>query len=137
MGGAEAGIKRAVDNAGNDFTIEHIWPQDTSKLDLTEKEEQIHDENKHSLGNLTLAVDSRGASWSNLPYSIKRKRKNKPDYMDSDFQMTRKIAQEYPIWGEEQIETRLEDLVDYAEKRWSLDADEREPYASIKPSEVD
>jgi hypothetical protein len=57
--------------------------------------------------------------------------------MDSDFQMTRKIAQEYRNWGEEQINDRLEDLIEYAEKRWSLNTAEREDYASIKPSEVD
>lgn len=137
MGGAEASLEKAVENADNDYTIEHIWPQNTSKLDLTEDEELIHDEIKHSLGNLTLAIDSRGSSWSNLPYSVKRQRENNSGYMDSDFQMTRKIAQEYDTWGEEQIESRLEDLIEYAEKRWSLDTNEREPYASIKPSEID
>lgn len=139
MGGAAASLEKAVENADNDYTIEHIWPQNTSKLDLTEEEEMVHDEIKHGLGNLTLAVNSRGAAWSNLPYHVKRDRveENKPDYMNSDFPMTRKVGREYDIWGEEQINDRLEDLINYAEKRWSLDADVREPYASIKPSEID
>jgi len=136
MGGVEAGFETAVENADNHHTIEHIWPQDASKLDLTEDEQLIHEDIKHSLGNLTLAVGSRGSSWSNLPYSEKRQRDSGNGYMDSDFQMTREIAQEYKTWGEEQIDNRLEDLIEYTEKRWSLDTDEREEYASIKPSEV-
>jgi len=137
MGGVEADFENAVENADNHYTIEHIWPQDASKLNLTEDEQLVHDDIKHGLGNLTLAVGSRGSSWSNHPYSDKRQRDTGNGYMDSDFQMTRKIAQEYDTWGEEQINNRLEDLIEYAEKRWSLEAEERKEYASIKPSEVD
>ncbi|ERH11002.1 MAG: protein of unknown function (DUF1524) [halophilic archaeon J07HX64] len=139
MGGAAPSLVKAVENADNDYTIEHIWPQNTSRLELTEEEERTHDEIKHSLGNLTLAVDSRGAAWSNLPYDVKRNRvkENKPDYMNSDFPMTRNISREYGTWGQKQIESRLKKLIKYAEKRWSLDASEREPYASIKPSELE
>lgn len=138
MGGAGPGLKKAVENADNDYTIEHIWPQDTSKLDLTDEEKRTHEEIKHSLGNLSLATDSRGSSWSNHPFSVKRERveENKPDYMNSDFPMTRKIARETEEWGQEQISNRVDDLVEYAEKRWSLTAEEREPYASIRPSEI-
>lgn len=139
MGGAEGSLEKAVENAGNDYTIEHIWPQDASKLDLTDEEVRIHEEIKHSLGNLTLAIDSRGSSWSNRPYTEKRERvdENKPDYFDSAFQMTRKIARAHETWGAEQIEDRLENVVNFAQQRWSLDADEREPYASIRPSEIE
>lgn len=139
MGGAAPSLEKAVENANNDYTIEHIWPQNTSKLNLSEEEELIHDELKHSLGNLTLAVDSRGSAWSNLPYSVKRDRveENRPDYLNSDFPMTRKISREYKAWGKDRIESRLGELIDYAEKRWSLDAGEREPYASIRPSEIE
>lgn len=139
MGGAAPSLEKAVENANNDYTIEHIWPQNTSKLNLSEEQERIHDEIKHSLGNLTLAVDSRGSAWSNLPYRVKRDRveENKPDYMNSDFPMTREISREYETWGKEEIESRLEELIDYAENRWSLDADEREDYASIRPPEIE
>lgn len=139
MGGAEGSLEKAVENAGNDYTIEHIWPKNASKLDLTEEEEQIHDEIKHSLGNLTLAIDSRGSSWSNRPYNEKRQRieENKPDYMNSAFQMTRKVAREHETWGAEQIDERLENLINFAQQRWSLDTDEREPYATIRPSEIE
>jgi uncharacterized protein with ParB-like and HNH nuclease domain len=139
MGGAAPSLEKAVENADNDYTIEHIWPRDTSKLNLTEEEKRTHDEILHSLGNLTLATSNRGSAWGNKPYQEKRDRRaeNKPDYMDSDFPMTREIPPEYETWGEDGIESRLEKIIDYAEKRWSLDAGEREPYASIRPSEIE
>lgn len=138
-GGAAPSMEQAVENAGNDYSIDHIRPNDTSKLDLTEEETRTHEEIKHSLGNLTLTTGPRNAAWKNQPYEVKRERvdEDKSDYMNSDFLMTRKLARAYQAWGEQQIETRLEDLINYAEHRWSLDADEREPYASIKPSEID
>ena len=138
-GGAAPSMEQAVENAGNDYSIDHIRPNDTSKLDLSEEETRIHEEIKHSLGNLTLTTGPRNAAWKNQPYEVKRERvdQDKSDYMNSDFLMTRKLAREYQTWGETQIESRVEDLVDFAERRWSLDAEEREPYASIKPSEID
>jgi hypothetical protein len=57
--------------------------------------------------------------------------------MNSDFPMTRKIARETEDWGQEQIANRLDGLVEYAGKRWSLSAEEREPYASIRSSEIE
>lgn len=138
-GGAAPRMEQAVKNAGNDYSIDHIRPNDTSKLNLTDNEEHEHEEIKHSLGNLTLTTGPRNAAWKNQPYTVKRERaeEDKSDYMNSDFLMTRKLARTYETWGEEQIETRLKDLIDYAESRWSLDTEEREPYASIRPSEID
>lgn len=139
MGGAAPSLQRAVENADNEYTIEHIWPQNTSRLHLSEEQERIHDEIKHSLGNLTLAVDSRGSAWSNLPYETKRSRieEGKPDYLNSDFQITRKISRDYDTWGEREIGSQLDGLIQFAQKRWSLDYDERDPYASTRPSEIE
>jgi hypothetical protein len=138
MGDVGSSIEKAVENAGNNYTIEHIWPQDTSQLDLTEGEERIHEEIVHSLGNLTLVTGKRGSSWRNLPYSVKRERieENRQDYLNSDFPMTRELAREYETWGEQVVESRMDNLVEYAEKRWSLEAEKRKPYASIRPSEI-
>lgn len=144
-GGAAPTMNQAVQNAGNDYSIDHIRPNDSSKLDLTEDEERIHEEIKHNLGNLTLTTGPRNAAWKNQPYSDKRKRDvqdtkdegQKSDYLSSDFAMTRKLAQDHETWGQKQIEASLEDLIEYAEKRWGLNAGEREPLASIRPSEID
>lgn len=146
MGGAAPSMERAVENAGKEYSIDHIRPNDTSKLELSEEEERIHEDIKHSLGNLTLTTGPRNASWKNRPYKEKRElnedewedaSEDRPVYMSSDFEMTRNIAREYETWGPRRIEARLEDLIDYAEKRWSLDADVREEYAAIRPSEID
>ncbi|APX95383.1 DUF262 domain-containing protein [Natronorubrum daqingense] len=138
-GGAAPTIEQAVGNAGNDYSIDHIRPNDTSKLDLNEIEEQQHGEIKHSLGNLTLTTGPRNAAWKNQPYTVKQERvqEDKPDYKNSDFLMTRELARKYETWGEDQINDHLDDIIEYAEKRWNLDADVREKYASIKPSEID
>lgn len=136
-GGGETSIQKAAENAGNDYTLDHIWPRDTSKLGLSEADKEIHEEIKHSIGNLTLTTGPRNSSWKNNPYDQKRgEMKDETGYNNSDFTMTRKIAIEYNEWGQDQIEEHLDAIVDFAKKRWSLEADEREPRANIRPSEV-
>lgn len=51
--------------------------------------------------------------------------------------MTRKVARDYEEWGEDQIEKRLDDIIDFAKQRWGLDATQREPKANIRPPEVE
>lgn len=135
-GGDESSIERAAENAGNDYTLDHIWPKDTGQLDLTESEEEIHEEYKHSLGNLTLTTGPQNSGWKNRPYPEKRDRvdEGKPDYLNSDFTMTRKIARKHKQWGKDEIEIRLDEIVDFAMRRWSLNASEREPLSTIRPS---
>jgi len=84
--------------------IKYIWPNDTQKLNLTEEEEEIHEEVKHSLGNLTLTIGPRNSGWKNLPYLKKRNRidedqENDSDYMNSDFTITREVARRNEQWG--------------------------------------
>lgn len=138
-GGGETSIQKAAENAGNDYTLDHIWPQDTSKLHLSESDTEIHEEIKHSLGNLTLTTGPRNSSWKNRPYDEKKNRidEGESGYLNSDFTMTRAIARKYDQWGQTQIEDRLDDIVGFAQKRWSLDADIRRPKADIRPSEVE
>lgn len=135
-GGDESSIERAAENVGNDYTLDHIWPDDTGKLDLTEAEEEIHEEYKHSLGNLTFTTGPQNSGWKNRPYSEKRDRmdEGEPDYLNSDFTMTREIAREYEQWGKDEIEQRLDDIVDFALRRWSLDPTERESLSTIRPT---
>lgn len=138
-GGGETSIVKAAENAGNDYTLDHIWPNDTSQLNLSEDVEEMHDEIKHSLGNLTITTGPRNSGWKNSPYHKKRKRPadDESGYHNSDFAITRRIAQRNDEWGQEHIEARLQDIIDFAKKRWSLDADQRGPLATIRPSEVD
>lgn len=135
-GGDESSIERAAENAGNDYTLDHIWPKDTGRLSLTEAEKEIHEEYKHNLGNLTLTTGPQNSAWKNQPYPKKRDRSDegKSDYLNSDFTMTRKIARTHKQWGKEEIEQRLDEIVDFASRRWSLDSTEREPLSIIRPA---
>ena len=65
-GGAPPEIEKAVQNAGKDYSLDHVWPQDTSKLDLTEEEKETHEEVVDSLSNLTLTTGRRNAAWKNI-----------------------------------------------------------------------
>jgi len=129
-GGAPPEIEKAVQNAGRDYSLDHIWSQDTSKLSLDREEQYAHEELVDSLGNLALTTGRRNSAWRNDPYKEKR---TDDRYRNSDFASTRKIAREYGAWGRESIKSRLDDLVQYATQRWSLDPQERSEYAGIKP----
>jgi len=131
-GGAPPEIEKAVQNAGKDYSLGHVWPQDTSKLDLTEEEKEIHEEVVDSLGNLTLTTGRRNAAWKNDSYDNRR---TDDRYRDSDFASTRQLGPEYESWSRASIEDRLDDVIKYAIQRWSLDFDERQEYAAIKPPE--
>ncbi|WP_256392870.1 DUF262 domain-containing protein [Natronoarchaeum rubrum] len=141
-GGDVSSIEKAAENAGNEYTLDHIWPNDTQKLDLSEEEEEVHEEVKHSLGNLTLTTGPRNSGWKNLPYPKKRSRmdddeENDSDYLNSDFTITREIARENKEWGEGQIAEQLDDIVDFAKRRWSLETAERQPLSEIRPATPD
>lgn len=129
-GGAPPEIEKAVQNAGKDYSLDHVWPQDTSELNLDDGESEAHEELVDSLGNLTLTTGRRNAAWKNDSYDNKR---TDDRYRDSDFASTRKLAREYESWGRSSIESRIDDLIEYAAQRWSLDSDERQEYAAIKP----
>lgn len=131
-GGAPPEIEKAVQNAGRNYSLDHIWAQDTTKLNLSPEEQSAHEELVDSLGNLTLTTGRRNSAWRNDPYEEKRTDER---YYDSDFASTRKVARDYETWGRTAIESRMYDLVDYAVQRWSLDPQKRKEYAGIKPPE--
>lgn len=128
--GAPPEIDKAVQNAGKDYSLDHVWAKNTDKLNLTDAERMDHERLADSLGNLTLTTGRRNSAWKNAPYPEKR---TKERYGDSAFASTRKLARDYETWGRDAIESRLDDLIDYATRRWSLDASERQDLAGIKP----
>lgn len=114
--------------AEDDITIEHIWPQSTDRLNLTEDEKELHSEYKHWLGNLALMTGSWNSSESNQPFSIKKER-----YAQSKIRMLNKIAKE-PDWGTEQISEREEDMLEFILDRW---ADTKSEVKIERSSELD
>lgn len=135
-------IEKVVQNVNNNYSIDHIWPQNTDKLDLSEEEAEQHEELKDSIGNLTLTPGPRNASWKNLPFEDKKDRRSfdddarsKPDYITSDFAMTKRLAAEHDTWGPEKIQQRREKIIEFAEDCWSLDPERRGAAGQIMLSE--
>lgn len=109
-----------------DIWIEHIWPDDSGKLGMSEEEiDMVHNPNKHRLGNLALMTGGENASQGNHPFEQKREA-----YRTSSIRMLNEVAEldERPtwgneewdstIWGVERIEAREEAIIDFILKRW-------------------
>jgi len=98
--------------AEEDITIEHIWPQSTDKLSLTPPEKEVHAEVKHNLGNLALMTGKWNTSESNQPFTQKKER-----YKESKIRMLNRVA-ENEGWGAEQIEDREKEILEFVLDRW-------------------
>lgn len=96
------------------FEIEHIWATDTSKLKLSDELEDIHEQYKDKLGNLTLASDSWNSKWRNSPFVDKKK-----DYKDSNLRVQRELASSSE-WDEKQIQAREKRIIEFIFKRWEV-----------------
>jgi len=96
------------------FEVEHVWADDPSKLGLSEGLLEIHEKNKHKLGNLTLASKSWNARWHNEPFSIKRK-----EYRNSNLRVQRDLSHFYK-WTQQRIRDRENRIIEFALKRWGI-----------------
>lgn len=107
------------------ITIEHIWPRNSSKIELTPNEEEMYDEYKHRLGNLALMKHKENSSESNKPFNKKRSR-----YLRNEILMLNRIADgearaewgdkqwDDDEWGIDQIEARENDIRAFVKQRW-------------------
>lgn len=98
--------------ADEEITVEHIWPQSAEKLELSESEKKMHDEYKHRLGNLALMTGSWNSSESNQPFTKKRDR-----YSESKIRMLNEVAAETD-WSPSKIENREERMLEFVLNRW-------------------
>lgn len=97
-----------------DFHVEHIWPNNPSKLNLNANELVIHESNKDKLGNLTIALNKWNESWGNKPFDKKKK-----DYAESSFIIQSELYK-FENWGKNEIEEREQKIIDFALKRWEI-----------------
>ena len=97
-----------------DFQIEHIWPNNPSKLNLSPEGILIHEQNKDRLGNLTIALKQWNGSWGNNPFDKKRKK-----YIESALKIQNSLAK-YDNWGEKEIRIRENEIIRYALERWKI-----------------
>lgn len=107
-------------------TIEHIMPQTLGpewREHLGLMWEQVHRDNLHTIGNLTLVTGGWNAELSNAPFVMKRaKLAQNALRMNSSF-----FALEMPRWGRDEIRERAESLGDHILALWpSLDPDATE-----------
>lgn len=94
------------------YEIEHIWPQDSSKLGLNQEELREHEANLNRLGNLTLAAKGWNASIGNNSFNEKRK-----EYGKSVLRVQIELLA-YQKWGKAQIDDRESELVKFALEKW-------------------
>lgn len=107
------------------ITVEHIWPRDSSNIELTVDEEKEYNEYKHRLGNLALMKHKENSSESNKSFDEKR-----PRYLRNEILMLNRIAdgEARSVWGDEQwdddewgtdqIEARENDIRAFVKRRW-------------------
>lgn len=114
-------LKEVVKNE-NEYSIDHIWPQNPEKYGFTEETDSEEAQNwrdyRHTIGNLTITTRPRNSSWHNNLFKDKRE-----DYEDSDFRVTREIVSKYASgenWTKESIEKRLDDIVVFVKNKWSV-----------------
>lgn len=117
----EPGAISLADAMGENYTIEHIWPQSPRSLPLdsdatgeypsaTERYEAY----KHRLGNLTLASKSWNSKWGNRDFQTKRDE----GYENSKLWVQSEIR-DYETWSIENIEKREETLKDFVMEKWA------------------
>lgn len=104
----------------DDYTIEHIMPQnenlsDTWKRDLGENWQSIHATYLHTIGNLTLT--GYNSELSDRPFSEKQNMDG--GFVDSPIRLNRNLAN-LDIWNKESIITRTNELADKALDVWTI-----------------
>lgn len=112
--GISMNIEGVVNNPDQKFSIEHIWPQDPSNLNLTEDTLAKYPDQMHRLGNLALMTGGWNSGEQNRPYPEKRRR-----YLDSRIRMLNEVARKHDQWGYAKIAEREEAMVDVILSKWS------------------
>lgn len=102
------------------FHVEHVMPNNPSKLGLTKDELELHEQYKDQLGNLTIAAKEWNIKWGNRPFEMKKK-----EYKKSGI-MIQYCLSEFKDWGPKQIRVRENRIKGYALERWAIPT----PYTS-------
>ena len=121
-----------------EYTIEHIMPQNESLSTLWQQElgenwKEIHTKYLHTLGNLTLT--GYNPEMSDRPFIEKRDMKG--GFADSPIRLNKELAK-VEHWNEDAIKKRAEMLAGLATQVWShpqLETDVVERYHTMKKDE--
>lgn len=91
------------------WEVEHIWADNaTVSRDL----EEVHEEQKHRLGNLTVASKPWNAGWGKKSFAKKR-----DEYVTSSLRVQRELCANHD-WGKKQVVNRTKALTSFALERW-------------------
>jgi hypothetical protein len=102
------------DFESDSFNVEHILPQNPESGWDTFNDEEV-EAMVYRLGNMTLLKKSANKNLGNEPFSIK-----KPVFSESQFELTRKIAEENADWTPERISARQKTLAKMATSVWRI-----------------
>ncbi|GAA0874884.1 DUF262 domain-containing protein [Wandonia haliotis] len=111
-------IENIVAGVDYDFTsdknsIEHILPEHPN--DDWDVSDEVVDRCRYKLGNMTLLEKGKNNDLQNALYSVK-----KNVFLTSSFTTTKKIANDYSNWGEDEIIKHQKWMAKQAKSIWSL-----------------
>jgi len=107
--------EREFDEESAKYNLEHILPEHPSE-EWGDIPENIQEGLIYRLGNITLLESGLNRGIGNAGYAAKREA-----YRESDFQITRDLADTYDTWDEHKVEARQKKLAAVAGSIWKID----------------
>ena len=113
-------IERQVSGSSFEFEsaqydLEHVLPENPGD-DWQQFDDQQREAGTYRLGNLTLLAASDNRTAGNAGYCAKR-----PIYQNSEFAVTRKLAEDYDTWTPDKLRARQSWLAHQATGIWRID----------------
>lgn len=99
-------------------TIEHILPQDKSKSGWSHVSEAEHQDLLHSIGNLCLLSPSLNSQASNNCFNDKKEIYKAADLVSLE-NITFDNGAERDVWDKDSINSRREQLIQFATEQWN------------------
>lgn len=104
----------SFDSESATYSIEHILPENPSE-GWNYIGELKQDSLMYRFGNMTPLESGVNRALGNCEYSEKRQK-----YAQSDFQITRSVAEHYDMWNEDKIEARQKQMATVATSIWKI-----------------
>ena len=96
------------------YDMEHVLPEHPGD-EWPQFDDQQREACTYRLGNLTLLAAARNRDAGNTGYTTKQ-----PEYLESEFAITRKLAEDYATWNPEKIRARQVWMARQATSIWRV-----------------